>query len=138
LLASEWMMKMMTRKQNETRICRKCHVARDITEFRFTSKATNKRHPICKQCRQIHRKFVREAQAYYQDILQQQNNMCAICGISADESLDKLIIDHNHETLTVRGVVCSYCNKGLGFFKDSPTRLAMAIEYLVKHDGITS
>jgi hypothetical protein len=81
---------------------------------------------------------VREAQAYYQDILQEQNNMCAICGISADESFDKLIIDHNHETLTVRGVVCSYCNKGLGFFKDSPTRLAMAIEYLVKHDGITS
>ena len=129
---------MMMRKQNETRICRKCRVDYPITEFRFTSKATNKRHPICKQCRQIHRKFLREAQQQKSDILQKQNNACAICGITADESHDKLVIDHNHETLTVRGVICSYCNKGLGFFKDSPTHLAMAIEYLVKHDGITS
>lgn len=136
--ASERMMKMMTRKPNESRVCRKCGTEYPITEFRFTSKATNKRHNICKHCRQIHRKFVREAKQHYDELLKKQNNSCAICGITADESNDKLIIDHNHDTLIVRGIVCSYCNKGLGFFKDSPTRLAMAIEYLVKHDGITS
>lgn len=136
--ASERMMKMMTRKPNETRSCRKCGTTYPLEEFRYTSKITNKRHNICKHCRQIHRKFVREAQQHYQDILKKQNNSCAICGITPEESDDKLIIDHNHETLTVRGVLCSYCNKGLGFFKDSPTHLAMAIEYLVKHDGITT
>lgn len=129
---------MTMRKQNDTRTCRKCDVTYRLTEFRYTSRITNKRHNICKHCRQIHRKFVRQAQEHYQNILNEQNNCCAICGIDAEESQDKLIIDHNHDTLTVRGIICSYCNKGLGFFRDSPTRLAMAIEYLVKHDGITS
>ncbi len=81
---------------------------------------------------------MREAQHNYEIILEQQGNKCAICGIARDEYVGKLIIDHNHETMLVRGVICSYCNKGLGFFFDSPTYLAMAIEYLVRHDGITS
>ena len=129
---------MMTRNWNDRRICRKCQIDLPITDFRFTNKATNKRHNICKSCRQLHRKFLREAQQNYQNILEKQGNKCAICGISSEELNGKLIIDHNHETMSVRGVICSYCNKGLGFFFDSPTYLAMAIEYLVKHDGITS
>jgi len=129
---------MTARKLNERRVCRKCNQEKSIYDFRFTSKATNKRHVICKECRQIHRKFIRDAQANRAQMLLQQNNACAICGITASEITDKLVIDHNHETLVVRGLLCSYCNKGLGFFKDSPTRLAMAIEYLVKHDGITA
>jgi hypothetical protein len=43
-------------------------------------------------------------------------------------------VDHNHETLKVRGLLCWRCNSGLGFFKDNQAHLAMAIEYLVKHD----
>ncbi len=126
------------RTSNDTRICRKCCIDLPITKFRFTNKAANKRHHICRDCRQIHRKFLREAHENYEIILEQQGNKCAICGISSDEYMGKLIIDHNHETMLVRGVICSYCNKGLGFFFDSPTYLAMAIEYLVRHDGITS
>jgi hypothetical protein len=107
------------------------------TEFRYRSKATNKRHTICKKCRQIHRKFVRESQQYYVAMLQQQNNSCAICGIHAEDSRDKLVIDHNHNKLTVRGIVCSHCNKGLAFFRDSLNNLQRAAEYINKHDGIT-
>jgi len=136
-LVWKWTMKKM-RTSNDTRICRKCHIDFPLTTFRYTNKANNKRHHICRDCRQLHRKFLREAQQNYKSILDQQGNVCGICGIASDEDNGKLIIDHNHETMSVRGVICSYCNKGLGFFFDSPTYLAMAIEYLVKHDGITS
>ena len=36
-----------------------------------------------------------------------------------------------------RGILCSNCNVGLGYFKDKPTLLAMAIKYLMETDGAT-
>ena len=118
--------------------CRKCLAVLPITEFRHTNKAANRRHPICKSCRNIHRKVIRNASKQYDEILFSQNGCCAICGIHITDSKQKFRVDHNHETLEVRGLLCQHCNSGLGFFKDSPTRLAMAIEYLVRNDGITS
>lgn len=56
-----------------------------------------------------------------------QNNQCAICGINPK---DNLVVDHNHITGKVRGLLCSSCNKGLGFFKDNIQRLQSAIVYL--------
>jgi len=69
-------------------------------------------------------------------MLEQQNNSCAICGIDASELPRELSVDHNHETLQIRGLLCTYCNVGLGYFKDDTTLLSMAIEYLVATDGI--
>lgn len=45
-------------------------------------------------------------------------------------------MDHNHETNQVRGILCSNCNVGLGYFKDEPGRLGQAIKYLMDYDGI--
>lgn len=55
------------------------------------------------------------------------NSFCAICGSS-----DKLVVDHDHNTMKIRGVLCHYCNIGLGLFKDNPELLSTAIEYLKK------
>lgn len=59
-------------------------------------------------------------------ILKKQNG-CAICG---DFPKDRLAIDHDHETLALRGVLCSKCNFGIGIFKDSSYLLQRAINYL--------
>lgn len=51
--------------------------------------------------------------------------VCAICG-----GKEKLVVDHDHETDKVRGLLCFFCNLGLGNFRDNPQLLKKAIEYL--------
>lgn len=125
----------MRTSNDDTQQCRKCLRVLSLDNFRFENISENKRHKVCRTCRQIHRTVIRNAnREEYETLLQEQNSTCAICGITAEEIGKRLIVDHNHETLKVRGLLCWRCNSGLGFFKDNQAHLAMAIEYLVKHD----
>ena len=57
-----------------------------------------------------------------------QNNKCAICGqVNSD---GKLYIDHCHNTGKVRGLLCLYCNTGIGYFRDNIEFLLKAMNYL--------
>jgi hypothetical protein len=64
----------------------------------------------------------------------QQDGLCAICGskeIPAKSGQQRrLSIDHDHETGRIRGLLCSKCNTGLGFFRDNIRFLRSAIRYL--------
>lgn len=51
---------------------------------------------------------------------------CTICGTNSD-----LVVDHNHKTNKIRGMLCQRCNQGLGQFKDDPMLLEMARIYLL-------
>ena len=64
----------------------------------------------------------------YQRMYADQHGCCAICGVERDPV--RLVIDHNHRTGKVRGLLCSPCNTGLGFFKDSPDLVTAALTYL--------
>lgn len=56
---------------------------------------------------------------------------CEICGTTEWPGKDKKPhIDHDHKTGRIRGVLCSNCNIGIGYFKDDPDLLASAIDYL--------
>lgn len=61
----------------------------------------------------------------YQALLDQRNGICDCCGLPGD-----LVLDHDHATGKLRGVICPNCNLGIGHFKDSEERLEKAIEYL--------
>lgn len=61
----------------------------------------------------------------YLQMVEDQNNKCAICN---EEK--QLVVDHCHETLKVRKLLCRMCNTGLGMFKDDSQLLRNAIEYL--------
>ncbi len=63
----------------------------------------------------------------YNEMLEAQGGVCAICQSESNRMLDT---DHCHETGEVRGLLCNGCNQGLGQFKDSPKRLQNAIDYL--------
>ena len=137
--ASERM--MMTKRKIQTDdfvTCRICKQTKESLFFPYLNKELNKRHTICKRCRQYHRAIINLSIEEYESLLVRQNYACAICGIHRDEIAGKLYVDHSYTTHQVRGLLCHKCNSGLAFFKDSPAHLAMAIEYLVKNDGITS
>ena len=75
----------------------------------------------------------------YQLLSEKQNHVCAIC--KNPETMKSrsdfkrnipefLSVDHCHETLKIRGLLCRKCNAALGQFKDSISLLELAINYL--------
>lgn len=66
----------------------------------------------------------------YRAILEIQGGGCDICGRTTARGRGRFHIDHCHETNTVRGILCSDCNLGLGKFEDDPERLEHAAVYL--------
>ena len=74
----------------------------------------------------------------YEALLFSQNGGCAICKTDSCYTHPKsgkpvsLSVDHCHDTGTIRGILCKDCNIGLANFKDEPTLLLRAIDYLTK------
>ena len=60
----------------------------------------------------------------------EQGDSCKICNTHKDELKQGLYIDHCHETLEVRGLLCHHCNSMLGFCKDDTELLDKAKQYL--------
>lgn len=60
------------------------------------------------------------------EAIERQHNLCAICGTN----LQRSHADHDHKTLAKRGILCSYCNWGLGNFRDNPEVLEKAAQYI--------
>lgn len=51
--------------------------------------------------------------------------MCTVCG-----GTEWLVIDHEHRSGAVRGLLCHYCNSAIGLFREDPERLESAARYL--------
>ena len=70
----------------------------------------------------------------YLDMAEQQNFVCAICGKPnfpmKSISSGCLVVDHNHKTNKVRGLLCHNCNRALGLLQDNTETLESAINYL--------
>jgi hypothetical protein len=57
--------------------------------------------------------------------LKRATTECVICGDTG-----ALVVDHDHKTGVVRGMLCNHCNRGLGHFRDDPELLEFAAQYL--------
>lgn len=54
---------------------------------------------------------------------------CQLCGFKPSISTS-LVIDHEHTSKKIRGVLCQNCNHGLGKFMDNPDLLNKASDYI--------
>lgn len=63
----------------------------------------------------------------YDRVFEEQGGRCAICGETSDSYL---VVDHDHLTKEIRGLLCNFCNIGLGIFKDNIDLFKKVIEYL--------
>ena len=71
----------------------------------------------------------------YNQMLEDQGGVCAICGKHDEVEGRRMAIDHNHDTGEVRGLLCGTCNRGLGNFQDNIEMLEKAKNYLVKYSN---
>lgn len=134
--------------------CSKCKEFRDLSDFHSDKQKKDGLYSSCKDCmaavytskeyrekrkdNPIYTKAKRKhkvkkyglSEQDYKSLIEKHNNQCAICGLKQSDTWRLLSIDHNHETNKVRGLLCSNCNLGLGYFKDNIELLKGAIEYV--------
>lgn len=71
----------------------------------------------------------------YNTMFESQGGVCKICGdegflMDSERHKIKLVVDHNHITGAVRGLLCHNCNRALGLLQDNTDVLRSAINYL--------
>lgn len=142
------------RHRTELKRCSRCGVEKPRAEF---SRDTRERLSVqawCKGCAAEYRKewrlrwspeerYARYRASHlkkfgltverYDELLRSQNGVCAICGSDTPFTPKNgaFIVDHDHETGEVRGLLCSRCNRGIGYLGDDPQRLTRALDYLL-------
>lgn len=131
--------------------CRVCEADKPDSDYERTP-AGNPRK-ICKACQYKQRierissnpeKYYRQRRAVlirhkygmepdeYEAMLEKQGGACAICRRVVDSLL---CVDHCHDSLKIRGLLCKNCNTGLGMFQDRTHWLKNAIEYLERGES---
>ena len=101
--------------------CQKINRANNIDEYRIKEKGY-----------QIKKNYDITIEQY-NNMLNAQNNKCAICHNKFKPFKDTHI-DHNHITGKVRGLLCVKCNSGIGYLNDDINLLKEAINYLINTD----
>lgn len=69
----------------------------------------------------------------YQVLSEVQNHVCAIC-FMPDTRSNQLVVDHNHVTGEVRGLLCHNCNLGLGNIRESVEIAYSMVDYIIKYE----
>lgn len=113
--------------------CTRCKEIKplDAKNFPLHNKTKSGFDSWCRSCRSSYRneicrgKFRNSISDENLKTLKKDIKQCVICGIEG-----KLVVDHNHTTNEVRGLLCNHCNLGLGNFKDDPMLLEFAAQYL--------
>jgi hypothetical protein len=144
----------------KSKTCNTCKTEKLISEFTVRKSGARSGQPVsqCKECLQGKQKIRKDRdptiyrrvewpsklkRVYgitvddYYKMLANQNGGCAICGSKVASArrrkyvaTEMFFVDHCHSTGKVRGLLCGTCNRGLGYFKDSPELLSNAIAYL--------
>lgn len=129
-----------------SKVCTVCHSTKEISAFTNQSQSPDGKSPQCKSCRALVRQQVDPAKnrerflnwkygigdAEYQRMLEKQAGVCAICARPQLTHRKYLDIDHCHSTGKVRGLLCSNCNRGLGYLQDDPTRILRLAQYALR------
>ena len=68
--------------------------------------------------------------ATYEQLLEKQQGRCAICGTFKPGGPGRMMIDHDHSTKKVRGLLCCKCNFLIGNCLENKAILEKAIKYL--------
>ena len=66
----------------------------------------------------------------YNELLEKQSGVCAICRGPQKAPTRRLDVDHCHKSGVVRGLLCDHCNKAIAFLQDNPELLRKVASYV--------
>lgn len=125
-------------KDSETLICSKCNRTLPVRKMKHRS---NRPTRVCKMCSKLLERY-KITYLDYKKMLDECGYRCMICetlieGVE-DSGKVKAVVDHDHTTGKIRGILCSLCNLGLGQLKKT-VKPGQVQEYLdnkieVPHD----
>jgi len=132
--------------------CCVCKEEKSLEEFNNASGRIDKKHTMCRRCASKQNKekvktleFIEHRKNYmlqwyhgitledYNKKFEEQKGKCAICGMHQTELKRPLVVDHDHKTGKMRGLLCNLCNWGLGSFQDNIVFIENGINYLLKY-----
>lgn len=113
--------------------CTRCKQEKPLTAeyFPLHNKTKSGFDSWCRACRSTYRSGINRGK--FRSVITDEQLIalktsikeCVICG-----SAERLVVDHDHKTGEVRGLLCNHCNRGLGHFRDDPLLLEFAAQYL--------
>jgi len=117
--------------------CTRCKQEKPATAefFPLHNKKVNGLDSWCRKCRSTYRNEIRRGK--FRNVISDVDlkeiiactNECVICG----DTTKPLVVDHDHKTGQIRGLLCNHCNRGIGHFRDDPNLLEFARMYLLAH-----
>lgn len=109
---------------NRRKVCRTCIIAQRLERAKDNPEeyAAKRRYAILKNKYGITREE-------YERLLTEQGGTCKICNRAETEGR-WLSVDHCHNSLAVRGLLCHTCNTAIGMLNDNVETLQSAINYL--------
>lgn len=139
------------------KICPRCKINKANSSFHKNRAKANGLHSYCKDCNRV-RQLVWEQKnrqkagdnqrrytlkkifgitpEIYEELLQKQNENCAICQRHYTHFNKRLAVDHCHKTGLIRGLLCLYCNRGLAAYHDKADYFRRAAGYLEQGTGL--
>lgn len=70
----------------------------------------------------------------YNKMLESQDYKCGICERHMTEFNKNLGVDHNHKTGDIRGLLCQFCNTGLGLFREDLNLIKKVCNYIERYN----
>lgn len=145
--------------ETEEKVCRTCRETKPLDQFGPLKRNRDGHRGTCRKCdseREMRRRDANPDLALnshlkrkygitleeYRELVVQQEGLCAICGEPPLIPMGlksrrqgrmihvRLVVDHDHATGRVRGLLCGPCNRGIGFLRDDPATVAAALRYL--------
>lgn len=99
------------------RIARRCLACARINDKKRSPESRKKEH--LKHIHGITEETIKR-------IIKDQDGKCGGCGCLSR----KLVIDHNHKTQEIRGMLCGNCNMSVGLMGDNPNHLRKLANYI--------
>jgi len=70
------------------------------------------------------------SESKYVEMFSAQKGECPICESPLISDTKRPVVDHNHTTGDIRGILCDGCNRAIGLLGDSEVSLQNALNYL--------